>query len=179
MHSTFITSHHHTKRKIFRFTIKLFTTCLPPYAVYITHVMNFDKPLRYFCLFWDFSSYSRIFHLYGDVTITGEGLQILTCARHSWPLSSERATPTVTRDIRLLWSSPRTRDTHTYSSALSSRAITTCFYDLGLSRLGFEHPTYRLRGERSCPLRHRKKSQWIITQYCRKMTLENIAHKCY
>ena len=29
------------------------------------------------------------FHSYGDVTITGEGLQILTFARHSWSLSSE------------------------------------------------------------------------------------------
>ena len=28
-------------------------------------------------------------HSYGDVTITGEGLQILTNARQSWPLSSE------------------------------------------------------------------------------------------
>ena len=32
---------------------------------------------------------NRIFHPYGDVTITGERLQILTYARHSWPLSSE------------------------------------------------------------------------------------------
>ena len=41
--------------------------------------------------FWflDFSSHSRIFHLHGDVIITGEDLQILTYARHSWPLSSE------------------------------------------------------------------------------------------
>ena len=31
---------------------------------------------------------SRIFYSYGDVTITGEGLQILTCVRHSLPLSS-------------------------------------------------------------------------------------------
>ena len=29
------------------------------------------------------------FHLYGDVTITGEELQILTNARHIWPLSSK------------------------------------------------------------------------------------------
>ena len=36
-----------------------------------------------------FFSHSRFFHSYGDVTITGEGLQILTYARHSWPLSSE------------------------------------------------------------------------------------------
>ena len=42
-------------------------------------------------------------------------------------------------------SSPRTRDTHTYHWAFSSGAITTCFYDLGLSRLGCEHPTFRLR----------------------------------
>ena len=30
-----------------------------------------------------------VFHPYGDVTIASEGLQILTYARHSWPLSSE------------------------------------------------------------------------------------------
>ena len=35
----------------------------------------------------DFSSHSKIFHSYGDVTIAGEGLQILN-ARHPWPLSS-------------------------------------------------------------------------------------------
>ena len=31
----------------------------------------------------------NIFHSYGDVSITSEGLQILTFARHVWPLSSE------------------------------------------------------------------------------------------
>ena len=42
------------------------------------------------CLFvWGFSSHSRIYHPYGDVIIAGEGLQILTCAQHLWPLSSE------------------------------------------------------------------------------------------
>ena len=30
-----------------------------------------------------------MFHSYKDVTITGEGLQILTYARHSWPFSRE------------------------------------------------------------------------------------------
>ena len=44
-----------------------------------------------------------------------------------------RATPAVTRGIRLLWSSPRTRDTQTYCRALGSGAVTTCFYDLGQS----------------------------------------------
>ena len=46
----------------------------------------------FFCCFffvWGFSSHSRIFHSYGDVTITDEELQILTYARHSWPFSSE------------------------------------------------------------------------------------------
>ena len=38
----------------------------------------------YFCLFV-FSFLSRIFHSYGDVTITGEELQILTYVRHAWP----------------------------------------------------------------------------------------------
>ena len=57
------------------------------------------------CLFnWGFSSHERIFHLYGDVTIAGEGMQILIYARYLWPLSSEGfvgCTPTVTPDIRL------------------------------------------------------------------------------
>ena len=35
------------------------------------------------------SSQSRFFHSYGDVTIVCEGPQILTYARHSWPLTSE------------------------------------------------------------------------------------------
>ena len=37
------------------------------------------------------SSHYRIFHSYGDVTITGEGLQSLTymCTRHSWSLNSK------------------------------------------------------------------------------------------
>ena len=49
--------------------------------------------------------------------------------------------------------SPRTRDTHTYCRAFDSGAVTTCFNYLGLSRLGFEHPTFRLWYERSNPLR--------------------------
>ena len=43
----------------------------------------------FFFLFWSLSSHSKMFHSYGDVNITGEGLQIFTYARHSWPLSSE------------------------------------------------------------------------------------------
>ena len=97
--------------------------------------------------------------LFGDVTIAGEGLQFLIYARHLQPLSSRvlyRAPPTVTRGIRFLvyWQSPWTRDIHTYCRAFGSRTVTTCFNDLGLSLLGFEHPNLRLR-LRSNPLYHR------------------------
>ena len=111
------------------------------------------------CLFvWDLSSRSRICHSYGDVTIAGEGLQILT---NVWPLSSEgslachtyRYCDTLHPFIMVI---SEDSDTHTYCQAFSSGAVTTCFYDLGLSRLGFEHPTFRLRGQRSSLLRHRR-----------------------
>ena len=36
------------------------------------------------------------------------------------------ATPTETRDIRLWWSSPKTRDTHSYCRTFDSGAVTTC-----------------------------------------------------
>ena len=40
---------------------------------------NCSCGLRKQCLFvWGFMSHSRIFHSYRDVTITGEGLQMLT-----------------------------------------------------------------------------------------------------
>ena len=40
------------------------------------------------CLFvWNISADLRIFHSYGDVTVAGEGLQILTYVRRTWPLS--------------------------------------------------------------------------------------------
>ena len=37
--------------------------------------------------------------------------------------------------------------------AFGSEAVTTCFCDLGLLQLGFEHPTFRMRGESSNRLR--------------------------
>ena len=101
-----------------------------------------------------FSSHSRIFHLYGDVTITGEGVQILTHTQHSWPLSSEGSLACHTYcDISLEWSSPRTCDTHTCCRAFGSGAVTTCFHDLGVLPLTFEIATFRMRCERSNPLR--------------------------
>ena len=71
-------------------------------------------------LVWGFSYHSRIFHSYGAVTIAGEGLQINTFAWHSWPLNSEGFLECNTycdTGVRLLWSSPRTLDTHVYCRA--------------------------------------------------------------
>ena len=72
-------------------------TCLP-----------YPKPIEFVCFFvcflGGFSSHSRIFHSYGDVTVTGEGPQVFTNARHLWPLSTEGSLatpPTVTRGICL------------------------------------------------------------------------------
>ena len=50
--------------------------------------------------------------------------------------------------IRLYGSYPRTRDTHTLFRDFGSGTVTTCLYDFRLSRLVFEQPTFRMRGER-------------------------------
>ena len=44
---------------------------------------------RFSVCFGGFWSHLRIFHSFGDVIITGKGLQILTYARHLWLLSGE------------------------------------------------------------------------------------------
>ena len=71
------------------------------------------------CLFVrGFSSHSGSFLLYGDVTITGEGLQILTFVRHLWPRDTGHP-------LKCL--SPRTRYTHAYGRAFGSGAVTSSF----------------------------------------------------
>ena len=69
------------------------------------------------------------------------GLNSLAC--HTY-------TPTVTRAIRLKWSSPRTRDTHTCCRTFSSIAVTTCFKNLLLSRPRFENQNYVANGLTEC-----------------------------
>ena len=66
----------------------------------------------------------------------------LTYTRHSWPFEHCSPTRSVTQGIRL------------QCRAFGSGAVNTCFYDLCLSRLGFEHLTFRMWGERSNRLRH-------------------------
>ena len=114
------------------------------------------KALHLICLFlWGLSSNSRIFHSCGDFASTGEGLQMLTYARHSWQLNFKGSLACHTYcDTSLPFKMVISRDTHTYCLAFRSGAGTTCFYDLDLSLLRFEHPTFRLLGERSNTLRH-------------------------
>ena len=50
---------------------------------------NFESSLCLFVCLFVISLPLRIFHSWGDVTITSEELQILTYAQHSWPLSRE------------------------------------------------------------------------------------------
>ena len=101
---------------------------------------------------------------YGVVIITVEWLHILIYTRHSWPFSIEGS---LTYHIYcdtwhpFVWSSPRTRDTHTCCRAFKIGAITTFFNDLGLSRAGFEHPTFGMRGERAHQLLILRLS-WVV-----------------
>ena len=137
------------------------------FILILNWIINSQR-LCFICLFvWSFSSHSIIFHSFGYVTIAGEGLQILTYARHLWPLSSEGSfachiyCDTGHPFIVVISEDPA--DTHTYCLAFGRGVVTICF-NLGLSRLGFEHPTFRLRGERSNSLRHRhgqQKNIWI------------------
>ena len=134
--------------------MSLFTECVLPYRTFTFHFTTvtakikdmlrslfYDVPCavtmgvdKWFV--WSFTPPSRIFYSYGDVTITGEGLQILTYAGHSRSLSSE-CSLACPQNIRVLWSSPRTHNTHTYYLAFSNEAVTICFHDLGMSWLRF------------------------------------------
>ena len=72
----------------------------------------------------------EIFHSFGDVIITGKGLQILTSTR------SENSLTCHTYYVNLLlWLFSRNRNKHTYYRAVGSGAVITCFNDLGLSRI--------------------------------------------
>ena len=63
---------------------------------------DFQQDIRVFRLFVESVSFhSRIFHSFGDVAFAGEGLQILTYARHLWPLSSEGSLACHTRGTNL------------------------------------------------------------------------------
>ena len=102
------------------------------------------------CLFvCGFSSHSRIVHSFGDVTITGEKL-LLIHAHHLWPLSSEGSLAchtycnTVHPFKMVISEDPWHSHLLPHPIAFGIGDVTTYFNDSG-----FEHPTFRLRGERS------------------------------
>ena len=116
-----------------------------------------------------FLSHSREnFSLIWRSTITSEGLQILTNARHLWSLSSDCSLachtyfdtghPFIMFISKDLWHSQPCR-------TFDSGAVTICFYNLGLSLLEFEHLTFTLRGKRSNRPRHHRgfENMWIQT----------------
>ena len=82
-----------------------------------------------------FSSHSIIFHLYGEITITGEGVQLFNYTWYSWPWSSGGSLGCYTycdTEYPFIWLSPRILDT--CSRALSSETVTICFTSLGMIR---------------------------------------------
>ena len=105
-----------------------------------------------FGFFWSFLSQSRIFHSYGGVTIAGEGLQILTYARHSWPLSSEGSLTCHTHcNTGLLFILVISKDPR-HSHLLPSVWQWSCrylFLRLRSVATGNRTPISRMRGERS------------------------------
>ena len=122
----------------------------------------------YFGLVFGVLSFNSInFHLFGDLTITGEGLQILTYARHSWLLSSESffSVSHLLCHGESVYNGhrrgPVTRTPITERLAVELPIIFFC--DLGLSRLIFEHLIFCFRGQRSNRLHHRRGcSSWML-----------------
>ena len=117
----------------------------PSYSIHTSVCVVFGFLVCFFV--WSLSSHSRVFHSNGDVTITGERLKILTNVRRSWPLSNEDNLACHTycdTGHSFIWSSSRTRETHICCREFISGDYITCFNDIGLSRLEFKHPTFRM-----------------------------------
>ena len=88
----------------------------------------------------------REIHSYEDVTITGEGVQILTYTWNSWSLSREGSLACHTfcdkgRPFR--WSSPWTRDIYTYNCAFDSGTVTTVLKTTEVFRKRGSNPDLR------------------------------------
>ena len=97
----------------------------------------------WFVSFFGGFAHSRIFHSFGEITITGE---FFTYTRHTWPLSSEDFLTCIFNLPDLLWHGPTLYNGHLRapvtltpcSQVFGSGTVTTCFNDLGLSWPGLE-----------------------------------------
>ena len=102
-----------------------------------------------YCLFGVFRPTREFFYSFGDVTITGEGLQILTNARHLWPLSSEGSLACQTYCGASIYNG-HLRGPITLTSLAERLAVELSLpvlNDLGMLWLVFNHSTSRLRCE--------------------------------
>ena len=125
----------------------------------------FKAEICFVCLIgWGLSSHSRIFQSYWDVTITGEMLQILTYAQHSWPLSSDGSlvchANCDTGHLGIMVISEDLWHIH-----LLTRAVTTGFYDLGIRGFDSNSQTFCLRGHGSNLLHSRRSAQCAKNMY--------------
>ena len=106
------------------------------------------------CLFvWSFSSHSKIFHSFGDVAIVGEALQILTPAGHLLSFEQWRFFSV----SYLWWHGPSVCNGHLRGPVTltpNAESLTLHVLTTGLSWQGFDHPTLRIRVERTNRLRH-------------------------
>ena len=99
------------------------------------------KRLRFFVPIENFFTY----------IIASEGLQILTIARRShghWAFWGFFGVPHLLWHWASVYHGHRRGPVKLTPIAFSDGAVTTWFYDLGLSRLELGHPTFRLRVER-------------------------------
>ena len=114
------------------------------------HIISYT----FICLFvLGFSSHSIIFHSYGDVTMTFEGLQIFTYTRHLWPLGSDGSLAChIYCDTGHPFKMVISEDS--YCRAFGSGAVISCF-TTQVCGWDSKTQTFRLRGERSNTLRHR------------------------
>ena len=97
--------------------------------------------MRFVCLFVFFVPLEN-FSLIWRHTIAGEGLHILTYARHSWTLSSEGSLACNTYcDIGAFVYNGHLRGPFILTPVAERLAVD--LNDVGLSRLEFENPTFR------------------------------------
>ena len=106
-----------------------------------------------------FSFHSRLFHLYGDVTIASERQQIKINAQHTWSLSSEGSFNIECHIYcddghSFMWSSTMIREIRLCCRAFGSEDVITCFNGLALSLPRLHNPTFYMRSEHSNQLRH-------------------------
>ena len=90
-----------------------------------------------------FSYHLRSFHSYENVTIADVGLKIFTYSPHSWPLNSDGSLAYHTYCDTGHPFICHLRGHVTLTITAERLAVKLSFYDLDLSRLRLEHPTFR------------------------------------